>query len=181
MKKASGDVIISHMCTKNHCHITDHMMEWARQFLVILGHFLPFYPKQCQTLKFRKNIKSSWRYYPFTHVYQKWRSYDTWFLRYKAQQTEFFWHFGPFFALWLYQQPKKSKLLKIKTKPRDIIILHLCTTNDNHMIYGSWDMEHKRQIFLSFWTTFSPFTALAIHKIKILKKWKKYWAILSFF
>ena len=46
MKKGSGDVIILHVCTKNH----DHMMygswdmECDRQFFfVILGHFLPFY------------------------------------------------------------------------------------------------------------------------------------------
>ena len=26
-----------------------------------------------------------------------------------------------------------------------IAILHLCITNDNHMMYGSLDMEHERQ------------------------------------
>ena len=30
------------------------------------------------------------------------------------------------------------------------IILHMWTTNDDHMMYGSWDMEHDRQNFLSF-------------------------------
>ena len=24
--------------------------------------------------------------------------------------------------------------------PGDIIILHMCTKNDDHMMYGSWDM-----------------------------------------
>ena len=40
------------------------------------------------------------------------------------------------------------------------VFLHLCTTsttNDNHMVYGSWDMEHDRQNFLSFWTIFFLF------------------------
>ena len=46
-EKASGDVIILHMCTKNH----DQMIyaSWdkecdRRNFFVILDHFLPFYP-----------------------------------------------------------------------------------------------------------------------------------------
>ena len=38
------------------------------------------------------------------------------------------------------------------------------------MIYGFWDMKHNRQIFLSFWANFCPFTPLATQKIKILKK-----------
>ena len=63
----------------------------------------------------------------------------------------------------------------------DIIILHMCTINDNHMIYGSRDMEHDRQNFLSFWTIFCPFTPLTTQKIKILKKWKKHLEILSFY
>ena len=45
---------------------------------------------------------------------------------------------------------QKIIILKNKT-PGDIIILHRCTINDNHMIYGSWDTERDRQNFLSFW------------------------------
>ena len=59
----------------------------------------------------------------------------------------------------------------------DIIILHLCTTNDN-MIYGSWDMELNR-IFCHF----GPFFALlplSNQKIKILKKWKNAWRYFHF-
>ena len=36
---------------------------------------------------------------------------------------------------------------KLKKTPRDIIILHKCTINDNHMIYGFWDINCNRQIF----------------------------------
>ena len=62
----------------------------------------------------------------------------------------------------------------IKT-PGDIIILHICTTNDNHMIYGSWDMVRDRcNCYFSFcWGIFCPFTSLTTQKTKILKKWKK--------
>ena len=55
----------------------------------------------------------------------------------------------------------------------DIIILHMCTIDDNHMKHGSWDIEHDGQNFLSFWNTVCPFTSITTQKIKILKKWRK--------
>ena len=68
----------------------------------------------------------------------------------------------------------------MKKTPEDIIISHMCTINDTHMMYDSWDMECDGQKFLSFWTIFCTFTLLKTWKIKILKKWKKLLAILSF-
>ena len=52
-------------------------------------------------------------------------------------------------------------------------MLHMCTINDNHMMYGSQDMEHDRQNFLSFWTIFCPFTPQTTLKFKRKKKKKK--------
>ena len=63
----------------------------------------------------------------------------------------------------------------MKQTPGDIIILHMCTINGNHMMYGSW------QNFLSFWTLFYPFTPSTTKKIKSLKKGKKTLKILSFY
>ena len=71
------------------------------------------------------------------------------------------------------KQSEKSKFWKHKKTPRDIIILHMCTINDNCMMCVSWDMERGGQNFLSFWTIFCPFTPLKPRRIKILKKWKK--------
>ena len=48
----------------------------------------------------------------------------------------------------------------------------MCTINENHMMYGSWDKEHDRQNFFSIWTILCPFTPLTTQKIKI-KKMKK--------
>ena len=96
--------------------------------------------------------------------------YGSWDIRHARQ---FFCHFGSFFAFDPPNNPKNQNLEKIKIRPGDIIILHLCTTNDNHMMYGSWNMEHGRQNFLSFWTIFCPFTPLTSWKIKIMRKWKK--------
>ena len=72
------------------------------------------------------------------------------------------------------QQNKISK--KWKKRLSYIIILHMCTINDDHMMYGSWDMVHDRQIFFFFFmlSHFHPFIPLVTTiKIKILKKWKK--------
>ena len=57
----------------------------------------------------------------------------------------------------------------MKQNPGDIIILHVCTINENHMMYGSWDMQCDRQNFLSFWTVFCLFIPLWPQKIKIFK------------
>ena len=146
----------------------------------------------------KKNI---WRYLHFTQVYHKWQSYDVWFLRHEAWQTELFvilgnllpfyptkilkklkkileissfyksvpkimiicftvpeiWHvmnvifivhFRLFFALLPPpphpNSPKHENWIKRKKMPGDIIILHMCTKNYDHMIHGSWDMAFGR-------------------------------------
>ena len=78
----------------------------------------------------------TWRYYPFIHVYHKSRSYDVWFLRYKEQRTVFC-HFEPFLPFDPPNNPKNQDFEKIKKTPGNIIILHLYTTNNDHMTYGS--------------------------------------------
>ena len=70
-------------------------------------------------------------------------------------------------------------LKKWKKVPRDI--LHMCTINDNHMIYGSWDINCNRQIFLSSWAIFCLFTHLTARKMEISKKWIKSLEISSFY
>ena len=83
----------------------------------------------------------------YIHVYHKWRSCDVWFLKDKVQQTDvlsFRAIFCPFSSL----TTRKIKILKLKKAPGDIIILHICTINDSHMMYGSWDMERNRQFFV---------------------------------
>ena len=87
-------------------------------------------------------------------MYHKWQSYDVWFLRYQAQKMEFFVildHFLPFYL------PNNTKNLNFQTKkktPTDIIILHMCIINGNHMKYGSWDIKRDGQNLLSLWTIF---------------------------
>ena len=61
----------------------------------------------------------------------------------------------------------------MKKTPGDITILHMCTINDNYMVYGSRDMEHNEQNFLSFWTIFCTFTPLKTKKNQNFEKMKK--------
>ena len=108
--------------------------------------------------------------------------YGSWDIKCDRQTFLSFWTiFCPFTPL----TTKQIKILKknVKKKPGDIIILHKCTINNNHMMYGSWDMKRDRQNLLSFLTVFCPFTSppLTTKKIKILKNWKKSLEISSFY
>ena len=43
---------------------------------------------------------------------------------------------------WTLKNPKNQNFEKMKKSVAgDIIILHMCTKNHNHMRYSSWDME----------------------------------------
>ena len=94
-------------------------------------------------------------------------------------------NFLPFWTIFCPLTPprdlKNQNFEKIKNTPRDIIILHRCNIKDSQITYGSWDTKRNKQIFLSFRTMFCPFTPLTTQKIKILKKWKNYQEILSFY
>ena len=126
-KKIATDIIILHMCTKNH----NYMMygswetEWDRQnllsFWAIFCSFSPLYDPKNQNLETMKNI------------------------------------FG------------------------EIILSHMCTKNERHMIYCSWNIRRNRRPFLAFWAIFCSFTPLTVWKIKILKNWKIYLEILSYY
>ena len=135
MNKPSGDVIILHLCNKNHNHMmyASWDMECGRH---IFCHFGPFFALLTLywlwKLKFGKNVKKIWRYYPFTQVYQKWRLCNVWFLRYNATDS--------FLSVWVIfcpltllttQKIKIKKKKKRKKTPRDIITLH----------DGSWDFR----------------------------------------
>ena len=58
----------------------------------------------------------------------------------KAQQTVFC-HLGHFLPFDPPNNPENQNFVKMKKLLGDIITLHLCTTNDNHMMHGSWDIE----------------------------------------
>ena len=115
-------------------------------------------------------------------MYDKWESYDGWFLGYEAQQTEFVLildHFLPFYPP---SNLENQIFEEMKKMPDNIIILHQCTRNHDHMLYCSWDMAcNGSDCYFLFWAIFCPFTQLTAQKIKIFKKRKNCWEISSFY
>ena len=94
--------------------------------------------------------------------------YGSWIIRCDRQKFLPFWAiFCPFSPL----TTQKIKILKLKKTTGDIIILHICTIIDNHMVYGSWDMEHKR--FFVILDCFFPFyLPMDPENQNLKKKWK---------
>ena len=128
MKQASGDVIILHTCTKKH----NHMMYASWDMECNKHNFLPFWAIFCllsplltPKIKIWKNCKKTSRYYPFKHVYHKWRSYDVWFLRYTVRGAVFC-NFGPFLQ---FDPPNNPENQNFEKKNAGDIILHMCTIN----------------------------------------------------
>ena len=71
----------------------------------------PFTPLLTPKIKILKNKKNALRYYPFTNMYQKWKSYDARFQRYGTWLMQFlFFILGCFLALLPLWHLKKSKL-----------------------------------------------------------------------
>ena len=69
---------------------------------------------------------------------------------------------------------------KWKQMPGDIIILHMSTINQDHMLYGSWDVKCKGKSFTSF-CTFLLFDPSNNPKNQNSEKIKQHLEILSFY
>ena len=91
MKKKPWDIIILHMCNNHMIYGSQDIKHDGQNFLSFWTFFCPFAPLTTpKNENFEKMKKSTCRYYHFTYVYDKWQSYDIWFLRYEVWQTEFF-------------------------------------------------------------------------------------------
>ena len=87
-----------------------------------------------------------------------------------------------FWTIFCFTSSNNPENQHFEKKYGDIIILHMRTINEDHMMSSSWYMECARQNLLSFWTISCPFTPIVTSKIKILKKMKKnHLEILSFY
>ena len=86
--------------------------------------------------------------------------YGSWDMVHDRQIFFFFFmlsHFHPFIPL---VTTIKINILKKWKKTESIIILHMYTINDNHMMYSSRDMKHDGQNFLSISMIFLFFAIL---------------------
>ena len=64
---------------------------------------------------------------------------------------------------------------KCKNPPGHIILLYMCTINQDHMIYGSWGMKFNRQIFFVILHNFLPFYPPNTLKNEKVENEKKPW------
>ena len=99
--------------------------------------------------------------------------YDSWNIKCDRQKFLSFWTlFYPFSSLATW----RIKTFRLKKTTGDTIILYICTINDNHMMYGSWDMECIRQFFVIL-DRFLPFGQ---RKSKFSKNEKNTWRYYHF-
>ena len=130
------------------------------------SHFWPFFSLlphySAQKLKLAKNVENTWRYYPFTHEYHKWRSYDIWFLRHKTKQTKFL-------SFWAISCPLILLTTWKSNEKRHLEVLSFYTFAP-HMTTIIWCMVSE------IWSANRIFSH-SFFKLKCLQKWKKCWQI----
>ena len=86
-----------------------------------------------------------------SYVHHKWRLYNTWFLKYKVQQTNFFVILGHFLLFHPSDNSENQNSEKLK-KSRKILSFYTCVlqmTITWCMVHETWNAT---DIFLSFWT-----------------------------
>ena len=146
---------------------------WWTEFFVILGHFLPSDPPnnpKNQNIE-KKNEKKSRDIIilQMCTIHENQMMHGSWDMECDKQNFLSFW---TIFSLLPPNNPQNQNFEKMKKMLRDIIILHKCTINNNHIMHGSSDMKWDRQSYLSFWTIFCPFTPLRTKKSKFWKNEK---------
>ena len=117
------------------------------------GSFLHFYPLTTQKIKIlkkqKKHLKMSWFYWGVPKITII--SYCSWDMKCDRHNFLSFW---PFLALLPHYWCRKLKFRKNIKKY--IILLPMGTINEDHMMYCSWDLRHKRDFchfgsFFALW------------------------------
>ena len=90
-------------------------------------------------------------------------------------------HFRSFFAILPHYWPGKLKFGKMLKTFTDIILLRMCTINQGHMMYGSWDLKCKGQSFCHLRPYILSSDPLSNPKNQNFEKIKKCLEIFSFY
>ena len=139
----------------------------ADSIFVILDHFLHFYPpnnpKNQNFEKIKKPPGDIITFHMCT-INENHMMYGSWNMEHVKDNFVILDCFLPFYPC---NNPKNQNFEKLKKTAGDIIILHKCTKNHDHMLYFSLDMVSNRFNYFSFWAIFYPFTSLTAQKVKI--------------
>ena len=149
-----------------------------------LAIFLPFTPRLTLKIKIWKKMKKKHLAILSFYTCAPWVKVIWWMVpeAWSATQTEFLLILYQFLSHDPPHNPKNENFEKMRKTPEDITTLPFFTTNDNHMMYGFWDIKCNTHNFFLLWTIFYPFTTtLTTKKIKILKKWEIAPEISSFY
>ena len=144
----------------NHTMYGSWDMECNKQkFLSFWAIFCPFTLLPGKS-KFWKNERNTWRYYHFTHVYDKWKSYDVLLLRQNLSikwKTEFL----SFWAIFCPFTPLKILKIKILKKWKKCLgIPSFYTSVPKIMIIWCTVPEIQHEIDVIFIFHFGPLFAL---------------------
>ena len=89
-----------------------------------------------------KHLEISLFYIFVSKILMIWSTvFEIWVWLTKIGNYGHFLTFNPFMPL---KNPKSQNFEKMKENAGDVITLHKCTRNHNHMRCGSWDMEWDR-------------------------------------
>ena len=146
------------------CHFTYHFTQvyhnwpfcYLRLFFALTASTMEISKKINKKKKKRLEISSF--YTSVEKSYQKSWSYAVLFLIYGVSQMQLlFLILGYFLPFYSHNSLKNKLRKKWKETPGDIIILHNCTKNHDHMLYYSWDMARDTcKCYFSFWAIFCP-------------------------
>ena len=117
--------------------------------------------------------KNTWRYYHFTHLHHKWKSYDIWFLRYGVWQTEFFAILDRFFLPFYPRWTQNIKILK--NEKNTWRYYHFTNVHHKWQSYDAWFQRYgvKRKELFVILDQFLPFYSPNNPKNQNFEKMKK--------
>ena len=128
-------------------------MEWDRHnCLSFWAIFCPFTSLRTQKNKILKKWKKHLDMSSFytcikNHNHRMYASWDM-----DCDRHNFLYHFGSFFALLPHYWPQRLRFEKNVQN----ILFHMCTINEDHMMYDSWDIRHDSQSFFIILDHFLP-------------------------
>ena len=100
-------------------------------------------------------------------------NHDICFLRYGTWSTKLFVILDHFLHFYCPNNPKNQKFGRMRKPSQDIITLNKCTINNNHIMYGSWDMDPVMgRFFCHFGLFFALLSPPYPHNPTKKKLWK---------